>query len=369
MRGTAESSVGVEGDDLEAFAGQVEKCWLRCGDCGARRIVERGSLASLRSEKFQKVQEGSERGFWGQWLGEARSRYDAFVETWGGESVTCMPCDAGAGAAGEMVAPGGGNGGTRDVEMSDPGGSDSDSAAGMRTDVRMGLEEAKLKLGSFAGGLDRAEQAELESLYQRDRQAMGGQAGGSVRAGVAQDAMPRNLQFRCSMLQREVTWRRAGDGVLRRRWETMRCRAWNEEAEQWEGGDEDDFDALHRMRWSREDFVEGSAVMLLRPLGLGGEPGSKLWARYGRVAALTRGQAEERGVVILRLREERSREWCAHEQVHVAFLDRLFRPMSAVCIAWRDWVACLAGSVYDVLGRMLGADGASARIQVEPRDV
>ena len=52
----------------------------------------------------------------------------------------------------------------------------------------------------------------------------------------------------------------------------------------WEGGDEDDFEALHRSWWGRDDFVEGGSVVLLRPLGLGGQPESNLWVRYGRVA-------------------------------------------------------------------------------------
>ena len=55
-------------DGLGAVVEQVEGCWLRCGDCGARRLVERGSLASLRAEGFQKTLEGSEEGFWAQWL-------------------------------------------------------------------------------------------------------------------------------------------------------------------------------------------------------------------------------------------------------------------------------------------------------------
>ena len=42
------------------------------------------------------------------------------------------------------------------------------------------------------------------------------------------------------MLQREVNWRRPGDGILRRRWEKMRCRVWNAGAGRWEGGDGDD---------------------------------------------------------------------------------------------------------------------------------
>ena len=51
-RGVGERSVRGEGDGLEVFAEQVERCWLGCADCGARRIVERGSLASLRGEMF-----------------------------------------------------------------------------------------------------------------------------------------------------------------------------------------------------------------------------------------------------------------------------------------------------------------------------
>ena len=53
----------AEANELDAVAEQFEGCWLRCDDCGARRLVERASLAALRTEGFQKVQEGSDQGF------------------------------------------------------------------------------------------------------------------------------------------------------------------------------------------------------------------------------------------------------------------------------------------------------------------
>ena len=133
----------------------------------------------------------------------------------------------------------------------------------------------------------------------------------------------------------------------------MRCRAWNAGAGQWEGGGEDDFDALHRSWWGKDDFVEGGAVVLLRLLGLGGQPESNLWARYGRVARIG-GRAAERGVVILRLREERARDWCAHEQVHVELVRDFRGVLAAVNHAWKDQIACMDDRAQGALGDMLG---------------
>ena len=100
----------------------------------------------------------------------------------------------------------------------------------------------------------------------------------------------------------------------------MRCRVRNRDTGKWEG-DADDFEALHRMWRGRGDFAEGGAVVLLRPSGKGGgEPGEDLWARYGRLARAG-GHEEERGTVILRVREEQSQDWCAHEQVHLRFWE------------------------------------------------
>ena len=339
--GAAGRSARPEDDGLNAVVEQFEGCWLRCDDCGARRLVERGSLASLRAEDFQKTLEGSEEGFWAQWLDGARSRYDDFVQKCSVGGAGSAPGEAGGGLASGSVAMTTGlntgvDAGRRpDAEMEGPGPSESDHAEALRTDVRLGLEAAKVVIGSRGGGLTVAEQGQADALYQRERQVAGKLVGdGPRRVGGVPRAAPRALKFRCSMLQREVTWRRAGDGVLRRRWETMRCRAWNAGAGQWEGGDEDDFDALHRSWWGKDDFVEGGAVVLLRLLGLGGQPESNLWARYGRVARIG-GRAAERGVVILRLREERARDWCAHEQVHVE-LVRDFRGVLAA-------VKCLEG--------------------------
>ena len=145
----------------------------------------------------------------------------------------------------------------------------------------------------------------------------------------------------------------------------MRCRAWNAGVGRWEGGDEDDFEALHRSWWCRDDFVDGGSVVLLRSLGLGGQPESNLWVRYGRVAERAGGRAGERGVVILRLREERARDWCAHEQVHVELVRDFRGVLSAVSHAWKQRIACLESKVQGVLGEMLGR----AHVEVEPWDV
>ena len=68
-------------------------------------------------------------------------------------------------------------------------------------------------------------------------------------------------------------------------------------------------------------------------------------------------------MVILRLREERARDWCAHEQVHVELVRDLRVVLSAVSRAVR--IACVGARVQGVLGDMLGR----AHVEVEPRDV
>ena len=124
-------------------------------------------MASLRGEKFQKVHEGSEHGFWGQWLDEARSRYEAFVVKWGGGSDVCAPCDAGEAAAGSGVGASVDAGGNRDFEMGNSCASDS-SADALGVDVRQELEAVKLGLGKRGPGLTPEDQAEAEALYQRE---------------------------------------------------------------------------------------------------------------------------------------------------------------------------------------------------------
>ena len=141
----------------------------------------------------------------------------------------------------------------------------------------------------------------------------------------------------------------------------MRCRVWKEESRQWEG-DEDDFDALHQTWWGRNAYVEGGAVIMLRRLGEGGEPGAGLWARYGRVAE---GVREDDGVV-LHLREERLRGWCAHEQVHVEFRGRQVGALFAVSKAWRSPRLRLGEAGYNALVRMLGAEGPGAHVLEAP---
>ena len=146
--GAAGRRARPEDDGLNAVVEQFEGCWMRCDDCGARRLVERGSLASLRAEEFQKTLEGSEEGFWAQWLDGARSRYDDFVQKCSAGGAGSAPGEAGGALASGSVAmtiglDGGVDAGRRpDAEMEEPGASDSDHAEAQRTDVRLGLEAA-----------------------------------------------------------------------------------------------------------------------------------------------------------------------------------------------------------------------------------
>ena len=179
-RGAVKARAGTEDEDLRVLAEQFENCWMRCDDCGARRLVERGSAASLRSESFQKVTEGSEAGFWGQWLREARSRHDAFLEKWSekkpgwpiSQQQFCAPCEQAQGS-GEGPEGGGeaigvdGEQGDRDDGIP-PGGSvsGSEGAGSGEEDAewRDALEAAKRQLGARGAGLSPAEQEELDAM-------------------------------------------------------------------------------------------------------------------------------------------------------------------------------------------------------------
>ena len=123
-----------------------------------------------------------------------------------------------------------------------PGGgseSGSEGAGSGKEDEewRGALEAAKRQLGARGAGLSPAEQEKLDAMEAQEQRAAGGEAEARGPEDGGMRAVPRKLRFTCSMLQREVTWRREGDGVPRRRWETMRCRVWNRDAGRWEGGD------------------------------------------------------------------------------------------------------------------------------------
>ena len=159
--GAAKAAAGdasSEGEELGGVVEQVQGCWLRCSECEAWRLVDRGSLPSLRSEAFQKVLEGSEQGFWAVWLNEARSRYEVFTAKGGAGRDVCMPCEGseGAGAAGSGGAGAIGGGvaveGGRVAEMEAMCGSDVEDEETMRTDVRMALEQERQGLGVVGVG-------------------------------------------------------------------------------------------------------------------------------------------------------------------------------------------------------------------------
>ena len=65
---------------------------------------------------------------------------------WGNGSAVCGPCSTGETAGGGLTSADAGGGAdagaSNDVEMEQPGASDSDSVDTMRTEVRLGLEAA-----------------------------------------------------------------------------------------------------------------------------------------------------------------------------------------------------------------------------------
>ena len=67
---------------------QLTECWLQCDKCKKWRLVERASLPALKPEEYAKRREGCVDVDWRRWLGEARARYDAFVQRRSGQDVT-----------------------------------------------------------------------------------------------------------------------------------------------------------------------------------------------------------------------------------------------------------------------------------------
>ena len=92
---------------------QLTECWLQCDRCRKWRVVERASLAALKPEEYGKGRSGCVEVDWGRCLGEARARYDAFLQRRSGkgsaleEDIAGVPADtvecepAGAGKDGD----------------------------------------------------------------------------------------------------------------------------------------------------------------------------------------------------------------------------------------------------------------------------
>ena len=66
---------------------QLTECWLQCDKCRKWRVVEHTSLAALRPEEYGKRRSGCVEVDWGRWLGEARERYDVFVQRHSGQDA------------------------------------------------------------------------------------------------------------------------------------------------------------------------------------------------------------------------------------------------------------------------------------------
>ena len=58
----------------------MEKCWLRCDACRKWRLVEPDALASLTAMKYKEITQCAEDVDWKGWLGQARARYDVFLQ-------------------------------------------------------------------------------------------------------------------------------------------------------------------------------------------------------------------------------------------------------------------------------------------------
>ena len=80
----------------------LRDCWMRCDNenCKKWRLVDPGSLKSLRPETFAETFEGSETYDWKRWLGDAGVRYAEFLKGQAHSvSDTNAAADAGAGVA------------------------------------------------------------------------------------------------------------------------------------------------------------------------------------------------------------------------------------------------------------------------------
>ena len=79
MNGNSEDAVERQISMSErsgALPDQFTGCWLRCEKCGALRLLDRGSRASLVSEGAFDYVVGGHRINWREWLSGAPERYE-----------------------------------------------------------------------------------------------------------------------------------------------------------------------------------------------------------------------------------------------------------------------------------------------------
>ena len=247
-------------------------CWLKCGKCGARRLVDRWCMASLGPNAYsEEVAEVKQPLRWKTWLGEARSRYDVWVQK----------RDRGVGSVDvrEVVEDSDGDVWRIDVEPERSGASELGSDSGSDDGDELGLpDDISQVLGSYQQRQADGNYLSLEEQGLQRRLLDGGQR----RGRRAKTASARSC-FDCSMLITKERVDGAGEGEREWRWRPLRCLS-AESCGDGTVGDADDYEALFERSWAVADFKHGDPVFVTSCAASGKGPGQKGWcARHGRV--------------------------------------------------------------------------------------
>ena len=246
---------------------QLTGCWLQCDRCRKWRVVERTSLPALKPETYARRRDGCVDADWGRWLGEARPRYDAFLQRLSGqdddfdvEDVNevadvggARPCAAGQVGDDEHEHAGASSEGSANTDAGTwAGGSDDECRNAKDEEVRVSAAwgRALARLRGRGGGVtmgERREQRRLAYKEQVKEQVKGGRGGGLVTRGdvvggsiASKGACETRVLFTCDMLLREERAREGERATRSCEWFGMSC------------DDPDDFLTLTQRRSSME---------------------------------------------------------------------------------------------------------------------
>ena len=237
---------------------------------------------------------------WGKWLGEAKGRYDVFLERHGGQDIALDPESAEKrGDEVEAEHPGAGQDGDDERELvgalsegsasievgTSECGSDDEcrNASEKKESLAAAWGRALGRLRGRGGGMTTAERRQQRRLEGKERPkeqlAPGPRGGGGVVGDAAagggtgpDESRETRVLFTCDMLLREERTRKDKDGKLVSDWISMTC------------GDPDDFQMLKERRWSTEtEFKADDQVILWRTDASAPPDGQKGYVRSGKV--------------------------------------------------------------------------------------
>ena len=224
------ATTGLPAHMHESVPDQLTGCWLKCGKCSALRWVDRWSMASLGSDAYLKPIDGVDASKWKVWLGEARSRYDAWNQT----------LSSGCGVDGELVLEGG-------CEADDEIGCDGDDGVsdgecgdgGVVPKAVLGIVGSYQPREADGNYMTPAEQLLQERL---------------CAGGVSSDL----VAFDCGMLVTKDCVEGALEGERQSKWRPVRCLD-----DDCGTGDRDDYRTLIESVWTPADFMVGDPVYIV----------------------------------------------------------------------------------------------------------